>query len=630
MEEMDLSDQHFKPCPCGYQVCRFCWHRIRENGSAACPACRRVYTEEGVEFTPVPPEVLAKASAKKRERREKREAAFTIVQQQQTSSQHGSSHPATTKSVDIISSRRAIADFRVIQRNLLYVIGISAKIASESVLRSHEFFGQYGPIVKLVVNRRNLSASSGSSSASAYITYQRAEDAAKAIAGIDGSVYDSRVIRATYGTTKYCSFYLRGLPCPNAGCMYLHEQGELVDSYTKEQLSVGNHHLHSFVVEGSDKKHRRFGSMAEVAPGTTANATSTVPAAEPLTSVADKTSSSPPMPKSLPPIVETEGFFERITRIMSPGGDKQQQEGGSSMLSLADLFASFRRSDDVLPRRPASPAPIGSSRPSSASSLSIQSKLQHAEDGSALVTGSSALGGTVWAPQSRSPSPPPTAVFANRSIDQFFSLFRDDTKPPTESATVSKETASLVSDRSPHEVGKLPPPPVPPVTPRITIAKREPVTIKTPDNKPMTIIKAKPAQATPAVQPIPGPVPAKVILKKDASTVTPSLQKVGTKNVFALLQDTAVSVDSSSSDDDQQLTEATQMVVTPPSKIVIPKFTTAGAKKSPTSPTTNPLPSTAVTDLSGEIQRLEYALTSNRVEVSQLETQLKQLMLRKK
>ena len=165
--------------------------------------------------------------------------------------------------VDIISSRRSIADYRVIQRNLVYVIGVSPKIAAESILRSYEFFGQYGPIIKIVVNKRNIGNGTNIipntginknegrvdgekvASASAYVTYQKADDAAKAIAGIDGSVYDSRVIRATYGTTKYCSFYLRGLPCPNSGCMYLHEQGELADSYTKEQLSVGNHHLHS-------------------------------------------------------------------------------------------------------------------------------------------------------------------------------------------------------------------------------------------------------------------------------------------------------------------------------------------------------------------------------------------------
>lgn len=69
LEEMDISDLNFKPCVCGYQVrssrvvsasfslpvkiCRFCWHHIKENLNKRCPACRRIYTDEGVEFKPV-------------------------------------------------------------------------------------------------------------------------------------------------------------------------------------------------------------------------------------------------------------------------------------------------------------------------------------------------------------------------------------------------------------------------------------------------------------------------------------------------------------------------------------------------------------------------------------------------
>lgn len=43
-------------------------------------------------------------------------------------------------------------------------------------------------------------------------------------------------IRASYGTTKYCTYYLRHMACPNPNCMYLHEPGEDVDSYTKDSI----------------------------------------------------------------------------------------------------------------------------------------------------------------------------------------------------------------------------------------------------------------------------------------------------------------------------------------------------------------------------------------------------------
>lgn len=75
-----------------------------------------------------------------------------------------------------------------------------------------------------------------------YVTYVRKEDAARAIVAIDGSKGpDGKTIRASYGTTKYCTNYLRNLPCTNTICTYLHEPGEEADSFTKEDLSTLRH-----------------------------------------------------------------------------------------------------------------------------------------------------------------------------------------------------------------------------------------------------------------------------------------------------------------------------------------------------------------------------------------------------
>lgn len=32
------------------KVCRFCWHHIKENLNRRCPACRREYSDEAVQF----------------------------------------------------------------------------------------------------------------------------------------------------------------------------------------------------------------------------------------------------------------------------------------------------------------------------------------------------------------------------------------------------------------------------------------------------------------------------------------------------------------------------------------------------------------------------------------------------
>jgi CCR4-NOT transcription complex subunit 4 len=46
--------------------------------------------------------------------------------------------------------------------------------------------------------------------------------------------------RAQYGTTKYCSAYLRGEQCNNRNCMFLHEPGEDNESFTRQDLSMMN------------------------------------------------------------------------------------------------------------------------------------------------------------------------------------------------------------------------------------------------------------------------------------------------------------------------------------------------------------------------------------------------------
>ena len=74
-----------------------------------------------------------------------------------------------------------------------------------------------------------------------YITYHRREDAARCIAAVDGSASPgggNEVMRASYGTTKYCMAFLRGVSCSDHSCMNLHEWGDEKDCFTKEDLTT--------------------------------------------------------------------------------------------------------------------------------------------------------------------------------------------------------------------------------------------------------------------------------------------------------------------------------------------------------------------------------------------------------
>ena len=51
-----------------FQICRFCWNKIRTEGSGLCPACRSPYAENPADFKPLTAEELAKIKEEKRKK----------------------------------------------------------------------------------------------------------------------------------------------------------------------------------------------------------------------------------------------------------------------------------------------------------------------------------------------------------------------------------------------------------------------------------------------------------------------------------------------------------------------------------------------------------------------------------
>ena len=144
--------------------------------------------------------------------------------------------PAPAKVViQSVTDRRQLHNYRVVQRNLVYVIGLPATLASEDLLRKADYFGQYGKIGKIVIHRNH---SATHATISAYITFAYKEDAKAAIQSLEGHWLDGHLLRASFGTTKYCNNFIRGVACNNPDCVYLHELGEDEDRFTKEEIQV--------------------------------------------------------------------------------------------------------------------------------------------------------------------------------------------------------------------------------------------------------------------------------------------------------------------------------------------------------------------------------------------------------
>jgi len=129
-------------------------------------------------------------------------------------------------------------DVRVIQRDLVYVVGLPIACAKEDILIKYEFFGQYGPIKKVVVNSANVHGLPNQiPSVSAYITFRHNEDALECIFALESFILEGSPMKASFGTTKYCSSFLRGVKCSNPDCLYLHQCGDQSDSFSKDEIT---------------------------------------------------------------------------------------------------------------------------------------------------------------------------------------------------------------------------------------------------------------------------------------------------------------------------------------------------------------------------------------------------------
>lgn len=98
--------------------------------------------------------------------------------------------------------------------------------------------GECGDIVVRHATPLTQPSAPSSASYAAYVTFARSEDALKCITTINNTQVDGRILKASVGTTKYCSQFLRNVQCTKEECLYLHEIADPAHSFTKVQLST--------------------------------------------------------------------------------------------------------------------------------------------------------------------------------------------------------------------------------------------------------------------------------------------------------------------------------------------------------------------------------------------------------
>ena len=54
-----------------------------------------------------------------------------------------------------LSPSKDKSKYRIITKNLVYIIGLSESIADKDILMKYEYLGQYGKILKIIINKKN-------------------------------------------------------------------------------------------------------------------------------------------------------------------------------------------------------------------------------------------------------------------------------------------------------------------------------------------------------------------------------------------------------------------------------------------------------------------------------------------
>ncbi|KAJ0248296.1 RNA binding [Hirschfeldia incana] len=277
-EEMDLTDQQLNPCQCGYQICVWCWHHImdmaeKDQSEGRCPACRTPYDKEKI--------------------------VGMTVDRERLNSEGNMDRKKTHKSkLKPSEGRKQLASVRVVQRNLVYIVGLPLDLADEDILQRKDYFGQYGKVLKVSMSRTatGLIQQFPNNTCSVYITYAKEEEAVRCIQSVHGFILDGKGLKACFGTTKYCHAWLRNAACNNPDCLYLHEVGSQEDSFTKDEV-IPAHTRVQQITGALNTLQTRSGSVLPPPLDAYSNDSST---AKPIAKVPSTTAAAS-SPKSSPP-----------------------------------------------------------------------------------------------------------------------------------------------------------------------------------------------------------------------------------------------------------------------------------------------------------------------------------------
>lgn len=188
---LNNNEYDFYPCPCGYQICAFCFERLMDDETQRkCPYCRRPYDEDA---------------------RDRKGPQFKPTQ-------NASTH--TTVVSYFISPK------------IVQVVGLPEKLLISNVLRQDKYFGQYGPIQKISIDSNSTAPSSKTilpnTTKPVFIKFTNPNDAKACILALDGFKlnYEGMIypIQVSLAVVEQCPKLQNGKTCTQRTCLKRHRQ----------------------------------------------------------------------------------------------------------------------------------------------------------------------------------------------------------------------------------------------------------------------------------------------------------------------------------------------------------------------------------------------------------------------
>lgn len=130
----------------------WCLDRI-VNSDNRCPNCRNSYNPDHYRIVNVPETYCYRENVKTREDEDDDGDDSSVNRNNIGQTRKGSDHTLSCEDSEFIQTLRTT---RIVQRNLVYLVGMPSDEVDEAVLKSDKMFGRYGELQKVVKNSNTV------------------------------------------------------------------------------------------------------------------------------------------------------------------------------------------------------------------------------------------------------------------------------------------------------------------------------------------------------------------------------------------------------------------------------------------------------------------------------------------